>query len=79
VLKALVLSLASVVLATSVGPAIAQGAAWCLREPGAGVVSCSFHSFAQCQASRPGGSTHCVQNPAQLGAGGEISGRERRK
>ena len=77
--KAFVFSLATVVLATNAAPAIAQGGAWCLREPGAGVVSCSFHSFAQCQVSRPGGSTHCVQNPAQLGAGRETSGRERRK
>jgi uncharacterized protein DUF3551 len=62
----------ALMLAITAGPAAAQ-AAWCLDEPGAGVMNCGFQTFAQCQASRPGGSTFCFQNPAVS------SGRERRK
>lgn len=68
----------AVVLAIGTGPATAQER-WCLDEPGAGVVNCGFHTFAQCQASRPGGSTFCVQNPAASSIAGPSSGRERRK
>ena len=65
-IKARVLAVA-VVLTVESGPAIAQQAPWCLYETagdGGGAVNCGFHSFAQCQASRPGGSSHCVRNPA---------------
>src|SRR5438876_11818915 len=58
--------------------------AWCLDEPGAGVTNCGFHTFAQCQASRPGGSTSCSPNPALPGTvssadRSRAAGRERRR
>jgi Protein of unknown function (DUF3551) len=40
----------------------AQAAAWCLRS-GDGGGGCGYHTFEQCQASRAGGSSHCVPNP----------------
>jgi hypothetical protein len=57
---------------------------WCLDEPGAGLVTCSYQTFAQCQASRPGGSTSCVANPAAAGSrspgdGSPPTSRERRR
>ena len=58
--------------------------AWCLDEPGAGVTNCGFHTFAQCQSSRPGGSTSCSRNPTLVGPassadGRRATGRERRR
>jgi uncharacterized protein DUF3551 len=69
------------VLAVGVGPAAAQGA-WCLRT-GDGPGGCGYHTFEQCQASRAGGSSHCVQNPNYTGSppsgAGSPSRRERRQ
>jgi uncharacterized protein DUF3551 len=67
--------------------AAAQSRSWCLYETasdGGGAINCGFHSFAQCQASRPGGSSHCVPNPATAGDrsstdGSQTGGRERRR
>jgi hypothetical protein len=53
--------------------------AWCLNEPGAGVGNCGFHSFAQCQASRPGGSTYCSPRYGTAVESSQGAGRERRR
>ena len=75
-------------LAPGGGPAAAQERAWCLYETasdGGGAINCGFHNFAQCLASRPGGSSHCVPNPgfaanrSSTTDGGQASGRERRR
>jgi hypothetical protein len=73
-----VLSIFALGLAIGVAPAAAQER-WCLDEPGAGLVTCIFQTFAQCQASRPGGSTFCIQYPGAPGTAGPQSGRERRR
>jgi Protein of unknown function (DUF3551) len=75
----LALPYVAIVLAIGADPAATQERPWCLGEPGAGVVNCGFYTFAQCQASRPGGSTLCVQNPAASSTAGPPGGRERRK
>jgi hypothetical protein len=52
--------------------AVAQTRPWCLVETasdGGGSINCGFHTFEQCQASRPGGSSHCSPNPALVGGG----------
>jgi Protein of unknown function (DUF3551) len=82
--KALVLAVAAILL-TGIGPGVAQQASWCLYETagdGGGAINCGFHTFAQCQASRPGGSSHCVPNPALGGSrsstdGSQSTGRRR--
>jgi uncharacterized protein DUF3551 len=85
-IKALMLA-SAVILSTGIGSSVAQQGSWCLYETagdGGGAINCGFHTFAQCQASRPGGSSHCVPNPA-LGAsrlstdGNPSTGRERRR
>ena len=77
--RGLTFVLSAFALAVGVAPAAAQER-WCLDEPGAGVVSCGFHTFAQCQVSRPGGSTFCIQYPGvPAGTTGPPSGRERRR
>jgi hypothetical protein len=50
-------------LALGADRAAAAGAAWCLRSGDSGGGGCSYHTFEQCQASRAGGSSHCVPNP----------------
>jgi hypothetical protein len=75
------------VLASGVGSAAAQERPWCLYETasdGGGAINCGFHSFAQCLASRPGGSSHCVPNPGFAANrsstdGSQATGRERRR
>ena len=79
--KALLLTVLAM-LALGGGRAAAQERAWCLNETasdGGGAINCGFHTFAQCQASRPGGSSHCVPNPAAPGrhAGGDGNSRRR--
>ncbi len=53
------------VLALPVDPAAAQWAPWCFFETGNrnGGSSCTFHSFAQCEATRIGIGGVCMQNP----------------
>ena len=75
------------VLALGAGPAAAQERAWCLirdRERRRRRDQLRLHSFAQCLASRPGGSSHCVPNPGIAANrsstdGSQASGRERRR
>jgi Protein of unknown function (DUF3551) len=84
----MVTSVLAAMFAVTGRPADAQARSWCLYETasdGGGAINCGFHSFAQCQASRPGGSSHCVPNPAASAAdrlstdGSQTSGRERRR
>jgi Protein of unknown function (DUF3551) len=56
----------------------AQGAAWCLVGGDSGR-SCGYYTFEQCQASRAGGSTHCVQNPNDPGGGRSDASRSGRR
>ena len=55
--------------------AVAAGAAWCLRSGDSGGGGCAFHTFEQCQASRAGGSSHCVPNPFPSNPSGGDRGR----
>jgi Protein of unknown function (DUF3551) len=59
-------------LAVGIGAAAAQGS-WCLRVSN-GSGGCGYSSFEQCQASRAGGSSHCVPNPAYAGNRPSIDG-----
>ena len=45
------------------GPGAGLGACTETASDGGGAINCGFHNFAQCLASRPGGSSHCVPNP----------------
>ena len=52
------------VLALTASSAAAQGRAWCLYENNSrGAVTCSFHTFEQCLASRSGVGGSCGANP----------------
>jgi hypothetical protein len=53
-------------LALPAEPAAAQWAPWCFFEMGnrgSGGSSCTFHSFAQCEATRIGIGGYCTPNP----------------
>jgi Protein of unknown function (DUF3551) len=87
-IRALMIALALAAMpAMAGGRAAAQERAWCLYETasdGGGAINCGFHSFGQCQASRPGGSSHCVPNPALAASrsstnGSQTGHRERRR
>ena len=83
--KALIIAPAIVAMLALDGDHVASAQSpWCLDEPGAGLFTCSYQTFAQCQASRAGGSTYCVANPAAAGSrspsdGSPAPGRERRR
>jgi hypothetical protein len=52
-------------LALAASPAAAQWAPWCLYEAGTknGSVTCTFHTFEQCSATRSGIGGSCAPNP----------------
>jgi hypothetical protein len=52
------------VFALFASPAAAQGRPWCLYENDSrGAVTCSFYTFEQCLATRPGIGGSCAPNP----------------
>jgi hypothetical protein len=64
--KLLSLAFISTALALVSSPAAAQWAPWCFVEVGhrgSGATSCTFHSFAQCEATRIGIGGICQPNP----------------
>jgi hypothetical protein len=67
-IKAAAIVLANIaVLAIGAGSASAQPRPWCFNDTSSlsgGPINCGFYTFDQCMASRAGGSSHCVPNPA---------------
>ena len=59
-----------IALAFTASPAAAQWAPWCLYESDrdSGAVTCIFHSFEQCLATRSGIGGSCARNPYLSGA-----------
>jgi hypothetical protein len=59
------LGVALTLLALTASPAPAQWAPWCLYESSSrnGAVTCTFHTFEQCLATRSGIGGSCGRNP----------------